>query len=59
MGNLPQAIVDYNKAIELNPMLGVAYSNRAIIEHQLRENDQAVADEKKAEVLNESNSIRR
>jgi tetratricopeptide (TPR) repeat protein len=50
-GNLPQAISDYTKAIEINPNLADAYNNRAIAYYYDKEYDKSWADVHKAEEL--------
>jgi len=46
-----QAILDYTKAIEINPRLGVSYSNRALAYYNKREYDKAWQDVHKTESL--------
>lgn len=43
-GNMQQALMDYNKAIELQPNYADAYSNRGVILSQMGRTEQAVRD---------------
>ncbi len=51
-GEFDQAIVEYNKAIELNPKLDYAYNNRGLAYKHKGEFDQAISDYTKAIELN-------
>ena len=42
MKDFDQAIIDYDKAIELNPELAVAYYNRGIIFFEMKKYSQAI-----------------
>lgn len=46
------ALLDFNKAIELNPENAVAYYNRAIVKASLKDNAGAIQDFKKSQELN-------
>ena len=51
-GEYHKAIAEYNKAIELNPNLGLAYFNRAYAYGEIGKYDEAIADYSKAIELN-------
>lgn len=51
-GNLPQAILDYNKAIEINPRYAGAYYNRGQAYYSQGNSAQAILDFNKAILLN-------
>ena len=44
-------MIEYNKAIDINPQFAEAYNNRAIIYYSLKQFDKAWADVRKAEEL--------
>ncbi|HEY85645.1 MAG TPA: tetratricopeptide repeat protein [Chloroflexi bacterium] len=44
IGDLEQAIADYNKAIDLNPDYAAAYSNRGVAYYYSGDLEQAIAD---------------
>ena len=50
-GRYDQTILDYTKAIEINPRLGPAYHNRALAYYDKREYDKAWHDIHKTESL--------
>ncbi|MGD0662389.1 MAG: tetratricopeptide repeat protein [Syntrophorhabdales bacterium] len=52
LGDQKQAIMDYNKAIELNPKLAEAYYNRGNAYEVLGDQRQAAVDHEKAIALN-------
>lgn len=44
MGALEQAMADFNKAIQLDPKLDTAYTNRGLVFFKLGQYDQAIVD---------------
>ena len=50
-GNYSQAIQDYTKAIQLNPQLAEAYTNRGVVKAHIKDKTGAYADLEKAKQL--------
>jgi len=48
----PEALADYDRAIELNPKFVEAYSNRALVKYALNDDKGALADFDRAIELN-------
>lgn len=52
LGDLPGAIADYNKAIEINPNHADAYNNRGNTRYKLGDQQRAIAEHNKAIEIN-------
>ena len=50
-GQYDKAIADFNKALQINPMLAVAYGNRGRAHYFMKEYDKSWDDIKKAQDL--------
>ena len=51
LGQLKEAVKDFNKAIRLNPEFADAYYNRAVVHYQMKQYDKSWQDIDKAQEL--------
>jgi tetratricopeptide (TPR) repeat protein/S1-C subfamily serine protease len=57
LGNKQEAILDFNRAIAINPKFAIAYSNRGVVKSNLGDKQAAIADYDRALAINPKDAI--